>query len=92
MANGANGCANVSNECVNDANGCANEFANESLALSLAQMGNGVIVERGSGFDPRGRFQCTSFSIGPSLGQCGKTLLKLRAISRSIQNTHEIIC
>ena len=35
MANGANGCANVSNECVNDANGCANECANGSLALSI---------------------------------------------------------
>ena len=35
MANGANGCANVSNECVNDANGCASECANRSLALSF---------------------------------------------------------
>ena len=25
MANGAHGCANVSNECVNDVNVCANE-------------------------------------------------------------------
>ena len=67
MANGANGCANVSNECANDANGCANECANGSLALSLtlslAQMGNGVMAEKGPGFDPRGCFQCLSFSI-----------------------------
>ena len=75
MANGANGCANISNECVNDANRCANECANGSLALSLAQMGDGVMVERSPGFDPRGCFQCLSFSIRPSLGQFGKTLL-----------------
>ena len=63
MANGANGCANISNECVNDANRCANECANGSLALSLAQMGDGVMVERSHGFDPQGCFQCLSFSI-----------------------------
>ena len=45
MANGANGCANVSNECVNDANGCANECANGSLAPPLAQKGDGVMRE-----------------------------------------------
>ena len=45
MANGANGCANVSNECVNDANGCANECANGSLAPPLTQKGDGMMQE-----------------------------------------------
>ena len=76
MANGANGCSNVSNACVNDVNGCTDECANGSLAPPLAKMGDGVECDRSRVRSP-----------GLLL-----VFLYLRATSKSIQNTHTIIC